>query len=251
VTFPILRDQRFWRFRLNELFDTDSVVVETFAKECGSALEVANRIIREVEYPFYMGSPNDSHQLLAFRDRVVQWRWKRCVELDFWQKASETLVFLIGDCEDSSIVFVTCVHILVPKDPKYAYELFGVVRDADTKEILGGHGWAVSKGLPDDRYRLYESTLDTPPSEYPVVPDPFKPFRIGRVVYEPEWVFNKYEFHLLSMGSPSRRTQREKETEEKYRAIAEAFGVDVKPLRARRKSRLVRIRKALRSLVRR
>jgi len=160
-------------------------------------------------------------------------------------------VFLIGDCEDSSVAFITCVHVLVPKDYKYGYELFGLVKDTDGN-ILGGHGWSVSKGLPDDQYRLYESTLDVPPAEYPIVKDPFKPFQLGDVVYEPEWIFNKYEFHTVSgVSSPSKRSQKEKETEQKYRAIAEAWHIKPKPLIQMERSKVRKVRRLIGKVLRR
>lgn len=179
----------------------------------------------------WLGQPDDKHIWNAYHGG-----YKRCitVDLDFWQKASETLSVKVGDCEDSSIAFVACARNFL--NPKYVFEAFGLVRDANTGAVLGGHGWALSHNIPDEKFRLYESTLDEPPLRYPEVPDVAKPFTLGNVVYEPEWLWNDKEFTVVGTMDYRERKKKEKETEEKYEALSDAWGIDTKPAKAMRKS---------------
>lgn len=197
MSHPIFKNQRFWKFSLNELFNMNSILVQEYAKGSTNVIDLANRIILDIEYPFYLGQPNDSHQRLAFKT------YKKCIDYDFWGKADETCALRKGDCEDSSVFFVTCARIL-GLSAKEVYEVFGVVRDSKTKQILGGHGWAVSKQLnvgQPNMFALMESTLDAPPVEYPVISERFEdlkePFLFENVIYDPEFLFNDTEYHFV------------------------------------------------------
>jgi len=223
--FPIIERQRFFKTRLNELFDLNSVVVQEYVKAFDSFKAIADDIIRIIDYPWYLGKPDDTHVWNAFHGTQ---KWCKRIDADFWQKASETLTIKVGDCEDSSIAFVTAVRAK-GLSASNVYEAFGIVRDANTKVLLGGHGWAISKGIPDDKWRLYESTLDIPPAEYPIVENPEKPFRLGNIEYVPEWLFNDKIFKVVGSLDYREREKKDKETHEKYEAIAEAFGIETKP----------------------
>jgi hypothetical protein len=223
-------EQRFFKLGLNELVDLDSLIVREYV--AGKTLmEVAEAIIREVRYPLHLGQPDDKHIWNAFHG---SYKWCKTVNLDFWQKSSETLAMKVGDCEDSSIAFTACARLYL--DSGGVYEAFGLVRDANTGAVLGGHGWVLSKGLPDDVFRLYESTLDEPPLRYPEVPDVAKPFTLGNVIYEPEWLWNDQKFMVVGSLDYRERKKKEKETTEKYDALSDAWGVDTKPSKAMRKS---------------
>jgi len=244
--FPIVTDRRFWPFALYELFTLYSYQVLEFCEGLNHPREVANRVIRLIRYPFYLGAPNDSHQLLAFRDRLRGWRFRKCVELDFWQTAAETAAIRVGDCEDSSILFVACCGSPeISWGSKDVYEAFGVVRDARTNRVLGGHGWSYCRW--EGKWHLIESTLDIPPPSYPEVPNIRKPFRYKNVIYEPWVLFNWDRYEPLSSSedpvSKYLRMKKEKgETVEKHEAISEAWKIKTKPLKQREKSLLVRLR---------
>ncbi len=194
MSHPVFKNQRFWKFSLKELFNLNSVLVQEYAEASRDVIDLANRIILDIEYPFHLGRPTDSHQLLAFHD------YKKCIDLDFWSKADETCAMRKGDCEDSSILFVTCARVIGLTE-KEVYEAFGVVRDAETKQILGGHGWAY---FWHDGWRLYESTLDAYPEEYPIVGEKHndiieikEPYTLANVIYDPESLFNDTEHHFI------------------------------------------------------
>ena len=245
--FPIVRTQRFWEIRLNELLDYDSYQVERFVDGCKDARELADKVIQEIEYPFYHGQPDDLHIWNAFHGKYC-----RRVDADFWQKASETAAMKIGDCEDSSILGVAGSLLL----GKEAYEVFGYVEDIRTGEILGGHGWYYVKdpdGFGDDKFHYIESTLDRPPEKYPVVEDIRKPFVSGVWRLVPEVIWNKktYEPLGLTIDMASRvarlmakvksdailragyfyLTKKMKETRRKYEALARMWNIPTKPLR--------------------
>ncbi len=191
----MFKNQRFWTFALNELFNMNSIIVQEYAKASKDIIDLANRIILDIEYPFHLGKPTDSHQFLAFHT------YKKCIDLDFWGKADETCALRKGDCEDSSVFFVTCARIIGLSE-KEVYEVFGVVRDARTKQILGGHGW--SYFWYDNHWRLYESTLDVYPKEYPKIGEKHndvseirEPVLFENVIYDPEFLFNDVEYHFV------------------------------------------------------
>jgi len=244
--FPIIEGRRFFDFALYELFTLYAHQVLEFCEGLEHPKQVADRVIRRVQYPFYLGKPNDSHQLLAFRDKLRGWKFRRCIEADFWQFSSETAAIGVGDCEDSSILFVACCgspEIRWKSDR--VYEAFGLVRDAGTGRILGGHGWSYC--FWDEKWHLIESTLDVPPPSYPAVPDIRKPFKYRTVIYDPWVLFNweRYE-ELSSEEDPIKRYTRVKrergESLEKHEAISESWKIKTKPLKQRERSLLARLR---------
>jgi len=244
--FPIC-DQRFYKFRLNELVDFEAHQVEEFFGRAGSAVEICNQVIRRVEYPLHLGQPDDLHKANNFHGK-----WCKTESVDFWQMASETAAMGIGDCEDSSILAVAALRGFGLSEYE-VYEVFGVVREAESSRVLGGHGWvlAILKTDPKDTaFRLVESTLDTPPEEYPVVAEIGQPFRMKDWEYVPEWLWNDKEFFVigkakkigvLGVGMGKKR----KESIEKYKAIEEMWEQPTKPLEKIRQSKLYRLKKKL------
>jgi len=245
--FPIC-DQRFYGFRLSELIDFESYQVENFLGGAHSPVEVAEKVIRAIEYPLYLGQPDDLHKLNNFHGK-----WCKTESNDFWQMASETAAIGIGDCEDSSILAVAGLRRFGLTENE-VYEVFGVVREADSGRVLGGHGWvlAILKTDPEDTaFRLVESTLDTPPDEYPIVAELNRPFRMKDWEYVPEWLWNDKEFFVvgkakkmgvlgISMGKKAR------ESIEKYRAIEEMWEQPTKPLERIRESKIYKLKRKLR-----
>jgi hypothetical protein len=253
LSFPIIEGERFEPFALNELFDFNRYVVRKFFEDCRTAKDVADKVIKVVQYPFYLGQPTDKHDINWFHGKYC-----RTINDDYWSSASETALCGWGDCEDSSILTVGGMRLLgvAPED---VYEAFGVVRDASTGQVLGGHGWVYAKdsSFGTDKFVLVESTLDTPPGLYPEVgaslEDLKRPFKLGNVVYESEWLFNDRYFIVVAPGQQlplgftwrGRERKRFVESPRKYEAIAKAWGLPVKPLRRFRRSKLYRLRKAL------
>jgi len=244
---PVVTSQRFFETRLGELVDKDSIVVYEYSRG-RTCMQVAEAIILDIRYPLYWGVPDDKHIWNAFH---LGYKWCKTVSDDFWQKATETISVKAGDCEDSSIAFVACARCPGVSDwlgSDSVFEVFGEVRDAATYTLLGGHGWVVSKHIPDEQLRLYESTLDQVPAEYPVVEgqDPGLPVEVNGLLYKPEWVWNDEVFTVVGSMDHRNRSKKSKESPEKYEAISRAWGVDTKPAKAMRKSRARKVRKLLR-----
>jgi hypothetical protein len=246
--FPVIDGERFELFELNELFDYNRYVVKKFFEDCKTAKDVADKVIRAVQYPFYLGQPDDTHKWNHFHGK-----WCKTITEDYWQLNSETALFLIGDCEDSSTLTVGGMR-LKGVSPNNVYEVFGLVKDANGN-ILGGHAWVYSrdKSFGTDKFVLVESTLDEPPERYPEVgstlDDLRKPFRYENIVYEPEWLFNDVQF--IEVPSSDKRmmlkmVKRKKfvENKMKYEAIAKAWKINTKPLKKFR-SKLARIREKI------
>jgi hypothetical protein len=240
MSFPVFTSQRFEPFALNELFDFNKYVVKDFIKDCKTVKDVADKVIRAVQYPFYMGQPDDKHHWNHFHGK-----FDRDITEDYWQTCSETALFLWGDCEDSSVLAVGGIRALDVRVDD-VYEVFGLVRDAVTGAILGGHGWVYtrSSSFGTDKYVLVESTLDTPPEKYPEVgstlDDLKKPFRYGSVVYDPEALFNDemyIEVRPISLGR--------KDTRVKHEAIEKSWGIQSKFMKQLRNSRVWRLKRAL------
>lgn len=212
---PVMSEQRFFKFRLDELIDLNSEIVRDYVRY-KDADAVKEMIIRDIQYPFFLGQPDDSHWLIAFWGRFIISRL-----VDYWQTARETLTFRVGDCEDSSVAFVTAMRVLGYTEDE-VYEVIGLVKDKDGN-VLGGHGWSVFKDV--DGWHLYESTLDEPPREYPKIDDITKPVQIGGWVYEPYWIFNDKKFiKIKDFGSPS-EYMLGLHSVDKYKAIHDAWGV--------------------------
>jgi hypothetical protein len=242
--FPVIEGERFEPFELSELFDYNRYVVRKFFEDCKTAKDVADKVIRAVQYPFYLGQPDDQHKWNHFHGK-----WCKTITLDYWQLNSETALLLIGDCEDSSTLAVGGMRLKgVSSDD--VFEAFGVVKDANGN-ILGGHGWlyARDKSFGTDKFVLVESTLDTPPSQYPEVgstlDDLNKPFRYENIIYEPELLFNDVQYIEISSATSCKRIvlsrKRFVENRGKYEAIAKAWRVNTKPLRYFR-SKLAKLR---------
>jgi hypothetical protein len=245
VSFPVVEGTRFEPFRLNELFDYDRYVVQEFFKDCRTAREVAEKVIRAIRYPLYMGQPDDRHCVNWFSGKFC-----KCITDDYWATNSECALCGWGDCEDSSMLVVGGARLKgVP--PENVYEVFGVVRDATTGAMLGGHGWVLIKdaSFGTDKFVLVESTLDVPPAKYPEVgatlEDLKKPFAWEGIVYVPEQLFNDVVYveikPLITM-----RERRMRERKEKYEAIMKAWKVRTKYHVSLERSRLYKLKRALR-----
>jgi len=94
--FPIIKGKRFWPFRLNEICDLHSEPVLAVSRKLPDEPKpVCDWVIREVEYPFHLGRPDDLHTWNAYHGK-----YKRCyrVDMDFWDTASEVAVTRVGDC---------------------------------------------------------------------------------------------------------------------------------------------------------
>jgi len=245
MSFPVVVSQRFWPTRLNELIDPDTYQIEKYIEGVENPKQLADKVIRDVEYPFHHGAPDDLHTLNNFHG-------KRCykVKEDFWQKGSETAFMKMGDCEDSSILYVTAARKM-GISPENVYVVFGYV-ERENGEFLGGHGWVYvrDKSFGDDKWHYVETTLDEPPEKYPVVPDITKPFtwkgitlrpeilwndkiykpvgiQIGHIIYQLNryWGMVKKILNYFDLG------KKYKETRKKYAALQEVWGMRVKPLK--------------------
>jgi len=219
--FPLITKQRFWTKCLNELFTRHAYQIKKFVEGLDTWSVIA-KVIEQIQYPFFLGKPNDSHQFVAFRDKILKWKFRRCVELDFFQTAEETVVIGIGDCEDTSILTVTCLGCLGVK-AEHVFVTIGIVKDAETNQPLGGHAWVVFK---ETKWYLIETTLDSVPSEYPVVNDITKEFRYKNIIYEPYQLFNWQMFKsirpfLFGWNMHSRK---------KYEALSKVFDRKAGPL---------------------
>jgi hypothetical protein len=228
--------KRFVDFKLNELLDTGDPVWQ-FKGKLRTRKEVADFVITEFDYPFHWGVPTDKH--------LNNWFHGNCcheITEDYWQSASETLTTLLvnqrqgkkgyGDCEDTSVLFTT----LFLEKKWEAYECLGYV--LENGQVLGGHGWSIFKDN-NGIWRIYESTLDTPPEYpdgYPAINPDDTEWKVGSVTYQAGVKFNRRQYYedgnmdnplslLLGMALGS------KETKKKHEAISRAWGQKTKPLR--------------------
>lgn len=223
--------QRFFKFRLKDLIQLNQLTVEEYVeevmKDSDDITKLADAIIRDIQYPWYMGQPDDKHVYNAYHGA-----WCKTIELDYWDQGEEVIATRMGDCDGSSIAFVTCARQwgLTPYE---VYELFGYVKDAKTNAILGGHAWALFKDK-HGKWRLNETTLDIPPNTYPEVPEDklFKPYQLGNIVYVPEIAYNDKQ-EILCKGAPrslppliTMRVKRD--SEKKAKAISEAWQINTK-----------------------
>jgi hypothetical protein len=243
MSFPVVRDQFFYPIYLSELIDWGSYVVREYVKGKKSAREVVDALIRDIRYPFWMGNPDDSHTLNMYHG---EYKWCKRIDEDFWDKGSMVVgTNMVADCDGSAIATVTCLRAFGVK-PENVYVVFGVVRDAATRVVLGGHAWTVTKdaSFQSDKFVLCEMTLDTPPSQYPEVgltlEDLKKPFRYGTIEYDPQAFFNDQAYVELEPITLGR-----KDTHAKHEAIERAWGVESKYLKALRRSRVWRLKRAL------
>ena len=202
--------------------------------------------IRQVGYPLVNGVPDDWHEWNAYKGRDC---YK--VTEDYWDATWEVMMEVVlcrrqgceplADCDGSSEYITGMLRILGVD----AWEVFGeVYRDS---QPLGGHAYLYAR-FPDGKYKLIESTLDTPPKwpdGYPVIDPSTNKWRVGNITYVGDFRFNDeelYEWSETGSGGeePGFRvrkhlemTRRERERREKYDAIAEAYGVATKPHRKR------------------
>jgi hypothetical protein len=245
MSFPIIEGTRFEKFRLNELLDYNAYCVIEFFEDCRTAKDVADKVIRVVQYPFFMGRPDDKHTWNYFHGK-----WCRTITDDYWQKASETALTMIGDCEDSSVLAASGMR-LKGVSPENVYVAFGVVKDTTTGTILGGHSWVLARdaSFGTDKFVLVESTLDTPPPRYPEVgltlDDLKRPFVWEGIVYVPEQLFNDVVYVEVKPLT-TMRERRMRERKEKYDAIMRAWKAKTKYHVALERSRLHRMKRALR-----
>lgn len=222
--------KRWLDFRINQLLDTwDPVWEYTF----GSKKDICNFVIRDIKYPMRRGKPSDKHYA----------NWFDClcchqITSDYWSLASETLRTLrlnkdkgVGDCEDTTILFVT---LFLQHDWK-AQACFGKVYRDDN--LLGGHAFGIFEAEEDDKYRLYESTLDEPPeypNEYPIVDLSKNRWEIGNIIYEADLRFDRdyyWEWEGSSMDEYLEKRFEDKERREKYEAIQSEWQIPVSPLK--------------------
>jgi len=245
VSFPVVRDQFFYPIYLNELIDWYSYPVKEYVKDKRSAKEVVDSLIIDIRYPMYMGNPDDTHVLNMYHG---EFKWCRRIDEDFWDKASMVLgTNKVADCDGSAITAVACLRAFGLK-PEDVYVVFGLVRDAATNSILGGHAWTYARdpSFGTDKYVLCEMTLDTPPQRYPEVGSTFEdlkmPYRWESIIYEPQAFFNDAIF----TGALVVSGRRLRETKEKYDAIMKAWKIKTKYHVALERSRLHRIKRALR-----
>ena len=240
MSFPVIEGTRFEPFRLNELFDYQRYVVKKFFEDCKTAREVAEKVIKVIQYPLHFGQPDDQHHWNHFHGK-----FDRTITEDYWQTCSETALFGRGDCEDSSILTVGGMRLKGVSNES-VYEVFGIVRDAQTLEILGGHGWVYTRdpSFGTDKFVLVESTLDQPPRKYPEVgtslDDLKRPYRFENIIYEPEQLFNDEVYVELKPLITHKRT-----TRKVHEAIEKAWGSS-KFMKALRRSKLYRLKRALR-----
>jgi len=239
MSFPLISGRRFEDFNLNELLDFYKYVVRSFIVDCKTAKDVAEKVIVKVQYPLYMGQPDDEHHWNNFHGK-----WCNTISEDYWQTCSETALMLIGDCEDSSVLCVGAMRALGVV-PENVYEVFGVVRDAKTGEILGGHGWlyAMDASFGTLNYVLVESTLDTPPARYPDVgmklDDLKEPFTLNNVIYDPEVLFN--DKYYIEVNPLSFRM----DTVKKHEALERAWNCRTKLTSKLRTSKIYKIRRLI------
>jgi len=242
VSFPVIEGTRFEPFRLNELFDYNRHVVQDFFKNCKTARDVAELVIRAVQYPLYMGQPDDEHIWNHYHGK-----WCRVIEWDYWQMCSETALFLIGDCEDSSVLTVGGMRLLGVSS-RDVYTVFGLVKDS-TGEVLGGHGWVYARdpSFGTNKFVLVETTLDVPPSRYPEVgvtlDDLKRPYKFESVIYEPEQLFNDEVYIELRPLITRKRSKRS--SRRVHEVIERAWGVESKYMKALRRSLSYRIKRWL------
>jgi len=245
--FPVVEKQRFWKVWLNELIDYCSYLPKKYVENKKTAREVVESLIREVEYPFYMGQPDDTHIYNAYHGK-----WCKKIDLDYWDTGSEVLATMIADCDGSAIVAATCLRAFGITHEN-VYVAFGYVTDL-YGNILGGHAWtyAKDKSFGSDEFVLLEMTLDEPPKSYlscgKTVDDLKNPKVVGNYKYVPEFLWNDKNFIQVELMQLWRSEQmsklklpensgyfnlkrKHKETRRKYVAIMEMWKVQVKPLK--------------------
>lgn len=152
------------KMHILELFDYDSLQVQDFFKNCIDELDIINRVLTGVKYPFTAsGKPTDYHYYQAFKKFAWLCHKMFVNNEDYWQKASESAWLGVGDCEDSTIL----LHTGFVRRGVDCFACFGVVI-IDDKYVFG-HAWEV--GRLAGKYRLVETTLEESVPSVTVFPD--------------------------------------------------------------------------------
>jgi hypothetical protein len=227
--------KRFTDFRIDQLLDK-AYPVELFCGGYDTREDFCNLVIVDFDYPMRLGVPTDKHYNNWFDGLSCHQ-----IVSDYWQTASETLTTFIlnqrgsrkgyGDCEDVSTLLTT---LFLEKGWR-AFECLGmVVKDG---ELLGGHGWAI---FEDETgvWRLYEATLDIPPSYpegYPVINPEELSWEVNGLTYQGLIKFNRKGYYESAdtdmMKYALKLSLAKKETRRKYDAISQAWGQKVKPMK--------------------
>jgi len=152
-------------------------------------------------------------------------------------------IFIAGDlfvhnCDGSAILCTAlCGRIVDRPRNRNVYDVLGVVKDRQGN-ILGGHAWTAVRyqEVPEEipRWHLIETTLDTPPTRYPVIWSPRRPATIGDWTYEPWVLFNWSQYEEVGQAGLRKYCRlglRQKETREKYQALQQTYRLPTKPLR--------------------
>lgn len=230
-----------------ELID-NSYMTRQFFKNCESIVSVANKVITEIKYPLMNGNkPTDFHYYQAFKKP-----WFGCQkcfrnDFDYWQFAWETAWLGMGDCEDSSILCGAGYEILrnkmieiclySPCECPYIdyYIVLGEVYYED--EFLGYHAWVIVKDI-SDKWRLVETTLDTPYkdlSDIPRINFETNTWKIEELTYAGHIIINKRKYgewieegiimkcEKIDFGKWKEIGRKEKENVKKYKYIRKAY----------------------------
>ncbi len=191
--------KRFTSIKINELLTLRSDWIKSQMEKLGinTPQKAIEFVITKIDYPFYLGMPDDKHSWNAFHGKACY-----TINLDYWQSSYETLMTYIlnnklkgkhgyGDCEDSSILAVALLRLLNVE----SYEILGMVYQ--NSKLLGGHGYLIAK-LDDGKWHLIESTLDVPPKYpdgYPIIDPDSNTYKCGNLTYVGMIKFNESEYY--------------------------------------------------------
>ncbi len=118
-------------------------------------------VLEEIDYPYRRGKiPDDYHSLHAFPLVSVPifgqiYRIRRG-QNDFWQLPSETIIYEIGDCEDTSILLCSLLRAYDFVSPDEVFVVCGTVYGSY-------HCWVEWQG------KMLETTFDSLPPSGPTV----------------------------------------------------------------------------------
>ena len=157
--------------------------------------EAINEVLR-VKYPFNIrGGYDDSHTSHAFNLRgipllgVIFYAQNLRNDFDFWQFPHETVLYMIGDCEDTSILLGA---LFAEQSIPFRVNVGKVYLE---DELLGWHAWITYQAQMPAKWLLVETTLDEIPETgwFEVNQEMFKPARVRNLYYVPVWVFNQID----------------------------------------------------------
>lgn len=172
--------------------------------------------VYKVVYPVdSSGKADDSHMTSTFAKRKIYgfetFRNVKRNYTDFWQFPFETLLYNMGDCEDTAILTGA---LLRAKETEY-YVVVGRVKKGG--QLLGYHAWL--HGKFDQGWVLVETTLDQPPMVYTQLSQPMqKVIQYDDLTYESCFFFNHNEVVILEdirIGGNSRNQETNKMVEVK------------------------------------